>query len=157
MKSCTVCKSAKSLSSFYVDKQNKDGRGAMCKGCAKVKQAVYYRKNRKEIIDRTTAYQKNHPDQSRMFWQRHQGHRYGVSKMEYDVLFKCGAGQCWICHCEPDPKRRLAIDHNHTTGVVRGLLCRTCNFGIGSLKDNAALCESAASYLRRGLTDQRVA
>ena len=44
-------------------------------------------------------------------------------------------------------KTGLAIDHNHSTGQIRGLLCSLCNFGIGYLKDSPDLLRKAAQYL----------
>jgi hypothetical protein len=43
----------------------------------------------------------------------------------------------------------LGVDHNHKTGVIRGLLCKTCNVGIGYLKDSPLLLMAAADYLSR--------
>lgn len=157
MKSCTGCKSVKPLSSFYANKRVKDGRMAKCKECWKEKGKKYHQKNREKMNARTRAYYQAHLEQSRLWSRRNNVKRYGVSEEEYDALFKRGAGQCWICHGDPDTGKQLSIDHDHTTGVIRGLLCRTCNFGVGSFRDNPALCESGASYLRRGCTDQREA
>jgi hypothetical protein len=56
---------------------------------------------------------------------------------------------CAICRQpERTPGRALAVDHDHATGEVRGLLCGNCNRGIGFLGDSAELLESAAGYLR---------
>jgi len=85
---------------------------------------------------------------------------YCVTPSDYRLMYVAQKGRCWICReakgIHPDdPKargaRRLGIDHNHTTGAVRGLLCtggdRTCNRIIGWLKDNPKAFQRAADYL----------
>lgn len=58
-------------------------------------------------------------------------------------------GCCAICkRHQTEFKKRLNIDHCHTTGVVRGLLCQTCNTSLGGFKDNVKNLESAISYLK---------
>lgn len=65
-------------------------------------------------------------------------------------------GVCAICQKSTDIidirtglPRRLAIDHNHKTGEIRGLLCHDCNIAIGHFKDNAELLRCAARYLEK--------
>lgn len=53
--------------------------------------------------------------------------------------------ECEICHSKND----LVIDHCHDTNKVRGILCRTCNFGIGNFKESLSNIESAVNYLRK--------
>ena len=59
---------------------------------------------------------------------------------------------CAIC-LSPEAKNKaskyLHVDHDHSTGAVRALLCSRCNFAIGALEENPEFCESAAAYLRR--------
>jgi hypothetical protein len=55
--------------------------------------------------------------------------------------------QCEICGAEAPEHRALDVDHNHTTGRVRGKLCRACNHGIGNFKDNPDLLLKAVDYL----------
>ena len=69
--------------------------------------------------------------------------QYGVTKEEYDTMYESQGGVCAMCkHPETakDPKhgkiRELAVDHDHLTGRVRGLLCGRCNTGIGKFGDN---------------------
>jgi hypothetical protein len=56
------------------------------------------------------------------------------------------AGRCKICDRQPQSKG-LHIDHCHSTGKVRGLLCGTCNQGIGLLKEDPELIRKAANYV----------
>lgn len=60
-------------------------------------------------------------------------------------------GRCAICGTreEDAPKRRLHVDHDHTTNVVRGLLCSQCNIGIGQFKDDPVRMLAAIEYLKR--------
>jgi len=66
----------------------------------------------------------------------------------YKAMLAAQNEVCAIC-LGVDIDRRLAIDHDHETGVVRGLLCLGCNRLLGRFKDDPALFERAAAYLRR--------
>lgn len=68
----------------------------------------------------------------------------------YSTLVKMQVGRCLICGQRPT--RSLAVDHDHSTGAIRGLLCGPCNTGMGHLKDNPMLLEKAAQYLRERMT-----
>lgn len=65
--------------------------------------------------------------------------RYGIDGERYDEMFKRQGGRCAICGAGKDENRghTLAVDHCHQTGVVRGLLCHTCNRAIGMLPPDA--------------------
>lgn len=56
-------------------------------------------------------------------------------------------GGCGICEESPNRDKALDVDHNHDTGEVRGLLCNTCNRGLGMLGDDVATLKSAIDYL----------
>lgn len=71
-----------------------------------------------------------------------------ISKDEHDKMFADQGGCCAICF-DPPNEHCLGVDHNHVTGKVRGLLCRTCNAGLGMFKDNRDLLESAIAYLEQ--------
>ena len=74
--------------------------------------------------------------------------RFGVSLAEYDKLHAAQDGVCAICG-NPRGVRSLAIDHDHRTGLIRGLLCWFCNLGLGAFKDDPSLLLSAVQYLER--------
>lgn len=77
--------------------------------------------------------------------------KYGISADEYDELLRKQGGVCAICSSEPlggsTSTRCLHVDHCHETGRIRGLLCSTCNTGLGLFKDSEELLWKAASYL----------
>lgn len=75
------------------------------------------------------------------------GETYGLEAGEYDLLLANQDGVCAICQRKPGAKR-LAVDHNHDTGEVRGLLCRACNRDVlGHLRDDPEALQRAISYL----------
>lgn len=89
------------------------------------------------------------------------GHRARVEReyewpagMDYDTLLRRQGGRCAICGCTPRT-RRLAVDHDHTTGLVRGLLCSanegaSCNKGLlGSAHDDVEILRRAVRYLEQ--------
>ncbi|MEU9871123.1 endonuclease VII domain-containing protein [Actinomadura sp. NPDC048021] len=71
---------------------------------------------------------------------------YGLRRGEYDKLFKAQGGVCAIC--SQPRKQRLSVDHDHKTGLVRGLCCRMCNGKLlTSARDNPETLRAAADYL----------
>lgn len=73
--------------------------------------------------------------------------RYGLSLEVYNALSLAHEGRCAICR--DVPREGLDIDHSHDTKQVRGLLCKSCNTGLGAFRDNVGLLAAAISYLTR--------
>lgn len=78
---------------------------------------------------------------------------YGLSEDQYAAMLESQAGRCAICGvlAEDAPKGHLFVDHAHSTGIVRGLLCHDCNIGIGQLREDPFRFESAMHYLKERL------
>lgn len=77
--------------------------------------------------------------------------KYGLTPEQYDEMNGKQNGLCAICS-KPEitkSKVRLAVDHDHKTGYVRGLLCNTCNTALGKFYDNIELLKSAIWYLEK--------
>ncbi len=74
---------------------------------------------------------------------------YGMTEVEYAALLARQDGRCAICRAPATEAKgaRLDVDHDHASGLVRGLLCGPCNRGIGNLGDDAARLRAAAEYL----------
>ena len=79
--------------------------------------------------------------------------KYNLTVEEYDEMIKALDGLCQICRNPETEKDRtgvikwLAVDHCHTTGKVRGLLCAQCNQGLGNYRDNTDYLKAAIAYL----------
>lgn len=81
--------------------------------------------------------------------------KYGLAPEEYDAMIASQGGGCAVCHAPESKKGRcgkpihLSVDHDHESGVVRGLLCNDCNRAIGLLGDNSERVRAALDYLVR--------
>jgi hypothetical protein len=72
---------------------------------------------------------------------------YGLTAEQYTELMQSQSGVCAICRTAT--VKSLAVDHDHITGIVRGLLCSSCNNGLGRFKDSPENLQRAADYLVR--------
>ncbi len=107
-----------------------------CPDCNTVKPLHKFSKNRA----RTDGHQNKCKSCYRVYQM---AHRYGVSTQKYKALVEHHQGRCGICNGE----KPLVIDHNHSTGKIRGLLCNDCNTGIGLLGDSVENLRAAEGYL----------
>lgn len=113
-----------------------------CRECQRGRSAAWYAANRERALATQLAYQRAHPRQQRTYRLRR---KYGLTADEFDRIAAEQDGLCAICRLNPP----TVVDHDHETGLVRGLLCQDCNLGIGKLRDSADIVERAAEYLRR--------
>jgi len=72
---------------------------------------------------------------------------YGLKAGEYDLLYHEQGGACYICQRARGISKKLAVDHDHATGYVRGLLCGPCNKLLGHVRDDPRTLARAADYL----------
>ena len=73
--------------------------------------------------------------------------KYGLSPDKYDEILKSQGGHCAACPEVINAGKRLYVDHDHETGMVRGLLCNNCNTAIGMLKDNFYRVKCLLDYI----------
>ncbi len=72
---------------------------------------------------------------------------YGITLEQYNQMSEEQNGLCLICK-QPSGNRKLAVDHNHQTGEIRGLLCMKCNLGLGMFRHNTLILFEAIKYLK---------
>ena len=148
-KTCTSCGKEKPATTeyFYSKQKTKDGLSYWCKRCHCVRVAI----GRDENPERQKEYREKIPNYYRKLVLK----KYNLSLEDYDKMIEKQNGLCAICGLPESVKYRgktknLAIDHNHNTDEVRGLLCYRCNSAIGGLKvDNLGILnlEKAIEYL----------
>lgn len=179
IKTCTKCKEVKSLDSFYKSKAAKDGLKSRCKPCcsleAKAHRKRYERINRALTTQKTEIktcknckkeklrndfYLSPQNKDGLSYWCKtcvassNLMQRYGLSKNSQTKILEKQNNVCAIC-LQPETAKHLgkltslAVDHNHKTGEVRGLLCTGCNKALGFFKDDIALLQEAIRYLQK--------
>lgn len=80
-------------------------------------------------------------------WARGIMSRYGITPEQYWALYEAQGGVCYICRRATGRVRRLAVDHDHATGYVRGLLCKPCNSVLAHFRDDLLTAYRAVEYL----------
>ncbi len=75
------------------------------------------------------------------------GEKYGLHSDEYHRMLVKQDGECAICRRPPTSVGPLFIDHDHDNNTVRGLVCRSCNLGLGNFNDDPYLLDDARKYL----------
>ena len=147
MKQCTKCAIKKELKFFSRDKRQKDGHFYYCKECCAIKDKARYGKQSVEIGQAAKEHYANNKTKVR---NRHLQKMYGIDLEHYNEMRKQQLFSCLICNThEDDLPRSLFVDHCHTTGRVRGLLCRDCNFLLGLARDSKETLEKAIKYLNK--------
>ena len=141
MRTCRECGVKETLETpFYNSTNNR------CKSCTK----VYHQKYRScpDVVKREKIRNKERVDngEKRAY---HLKATYGITPEKYDEMLAAQGGVCAICKSEDTKHKsdKFSIDHNHSTGEVRGLLCSPCNTGLGLFGDSVDTLMGAASYL----------
>jgi len=150
-KMCSGCKTEypRSADFFHRDRSAKDGLHGYCKQCANQRVSAHQRADSK----RGNAYRRKWAGQNRDRVENSRlKSRFGISLSEYNSMLESQGGVCAICGKPETSKdkrgvRKLAVDHDHATGKVRGLLCYTCNSGLGYFREDKSALASAITYL----------
>lgn len=156
MKKCYLCQIDKSGGEFYKDLRSKDGLSSKCKSCAKTFKSKHFRTKTEKYCPqcKTTmpvaAFDlNNHGDGYQTACKTCRSLVKIISKYPalteefYRSMMDEQRGLCKICGAF----EALRVDHCHATGRVRGLLCNSCNLGLGMFKDSTERLLAAAKYL----------
>jgi hypothetical protein len=136
--SCSSCKEEKDESLFPLATGKTRGYAWVCKACKKSKHQAKKASMSSEdwfLIQRR-------------YWLKTE---YGLSLEDYNSKVKEQDHKCAICKCDETEafKGLLFVDHCHTTGKVRGLLCHHCNTALGKFKDSKEILSSALDYVEK--------
>lgn len=110
-------------------------------------------RNRQAVRARHKAYKTNKPDNYRNAYLKT---RFGIGLAEYNTLLEKQGGVCAACKKAEDSRspsgvglKRLAVDHCHKTGKVRGLLCARCNTVVGQAREDMGILLALLDYLKQ--------
>ena len=131
MKACATCKESLPLSSFTRRAASADGLHSSCKPCKNVGQRKYRQDPKGK--------------RQRKGWEVRR--RYGIDIDHWESMREEQGHACAICG---DKQAALVVDHCHESGEVRGLLCNSCNKGLGFAKDSEEILMGMINYLKGG-------
>ena len=165
-KRCTKCSKVYPATPeyFYRHARKKDGLNSWCKKCNHVACKKYMQTNSGKTIRKKYQQSEKGKQAQKRYATTVNGQqkrrdnslksKYGFTLKKYNQLFQQQNGRCVICR-KPETAssqygvRVLAVDHDHKTGKVRGLLCDRCNRMIGFAKENKNILQKAIKYLSR--------
>ena len=141
MKTCAACLERKSTDHFLSNRKFADRLGVHCHVCRLAKQSTprYQRERQKRMDEYNPGVR----------WANGMRLKYGISEREFEAMAEAQNYGCAICGAKTCDAAHslLAVDHCHSTGKVRGLLCSQCNHGLGNFRDNVQLIARAMAYL----------
>lgn len=163
VKACNSCNGVKPLDDFYANPRGRGGLRPECKSCTKTRRREWYIRNSAREIERVRQWALANPDKvaERIAAARgsdekklsdrksHLKRKYGMTLADFDRMFAAQGGVCAICGEARPEERTLHVDHDHATGMIRGLLCFRCNNALGDFREEVELFRSAADYLDR--------
>ncbi len=141
MKTCRECKLGVDQVIFPKHPGFKDGLDSICKKCKSEKERNRYIENRETILAKQRDRIRN-GDGKKYDLKR----KFGITLEQYHDMVILQNGVCAICK-KVDEDIKLSVDHCHTTGKIRGLLCRRCNMALGLFGDDTQRMKSAIEYL----------
>lgn len=128
-KTCRVCEQDKTADAFYKHSSTKDKLRSECIECWNKSSLDYYIDNKERVVSKRKAY--------------HFKKNYGLSIEDLEQMKQDQDYKCKIC----DEEKALVVDHDHSSGHVRNLLCSDCNLGLSHIENNPGWAEKAIAYL----------
>lgn len=152
LKTCRDCGEGKSASEFHAHNATKDRLQLYCKSCMGHRNTKWRSRNKDKLQECERNRPKRTPEERRrqQLWRE-----YKILPEQYDKMLREQSGLCAICGTDnPGAGRTLMnVDHDHSTGDVRGLLCMGCNVALGHMSDDVDRLRSAIKYLTRGAAE----
>ena len=161
MKRCKKCGVLKPLDDFYKSVGMRDGHRHDCKACNLEEKRQRYladpapakarvKRWQQENPERLNAYRRSRRLEPEVKLRERAGHlmrKYGITLKQYEAMLEEQGGGCFICERPQRDDISLHVDHDHSTGKIRGILCFPCNNALADLQDDPELLRKAASYV----------
>ncbi len=161
MKTCNKCGLSLPMDDFYKAPGMRDGRRGDCKACNLKAQQARYLADPEAAIARVKRWQQANPERvnaaqrarrakpevKRRERAGHLMRKYGMTIEQYDAMLEAQGGGCYICGRPPRDDISLHVDHDHSTGEIRGILCFRCNNALADFQEDTGLLRNAIGYL----------
>lgn len=129
----------KSLELFHRESSRANGRNRRCKECKNARNREHVANNRPRRLETMARWRRDNPQRYEAAQRADKLRNYGLTLAEYDARLAEQGRVCAICRQPQGRGWDLAVDHDHATGAVRGLLCGKCNVAPGLLRDDPDL------------------
>ena len=149
---CSKCGENKPEGAFGRRTGRPRGRASQCKACISAFNKEQYKdpdKRSAKLARSRKYYGKHAPRLLRAARSRFLKELYGLTQEAFDAMLAAQGGGCAVCKEPRADGRSMNVDHDHKSGIVRGLLCFRCNRGIGLFRDDPARLTAAATYLMK--------
>lgn len=134
-KQCSRCKEVKPLTEFHLRSKKEPWPKSACIQCHR---------------ERAKGYWRNNPLPKEVQREKNLRKSFGIGVADYNKLLEEQGGCCAICGTNScSSGKNFAVDHCHTTGVIRGLLCKFCNTALGQFQDSPEILTKAIAYLEK--------
>ncbi len=153
---CTGCDITKPIKEFTKDKYDKSGYTYRCKSCRNRASKTWRLANQDKVKTLNLKHREtrkeyyNSPETKLKYRKAYIERTFKISYSFYEKLLDSQKGVCSICS-KPETSSKnkyLSVDHDHSTGKIRGLLCNSCNRALGYFYDNIKIMKNAIKYLK---------
>lgn len=149
-KTCIRCNETKTAAEFGLRRDRGDLLNPRCRQCERDRKRQYMNEYRAANRERSREISREHYRRNKIRRRsQNRQSKYGVSDAVRDLVFADQGHCCGVCgSSQPGPKD-WSIDHCHATGKFRGVLCHSCNTGLGLFYDSVQSLEAAIAYLKK--------
>lgn len=164
-KQCNKCGEIKSLEMFCKNKTTNDGHGRECKQCTSERHKAMRLANPEKYKQAAKKWREANPNYINQWKQRNKKRTkiqkrkeylkstYGISLEQYEEMRIAQQYKCYICNRHEDEipnagSTALNVDHCHDTGIVRKLLCMSCNIALGKVNDDVEILQRCIDYVK---------
>lgn len=170
MKRCKKCGELKPIELFYRAADMRDGRRNDCMACnlaanrrryladpaVAIARVQRWQQSNRDRVNESQRKRRSDPEAKRRERAGHLMRKYGMTIEQYDSMLADQGGGCFICGRPPREDISLHVDHDHSTGKVRGILCFCCNNALADFQEDPQLLIKAAGYVSQHANQEEI-